>query len=351
MKGRARYIIPAVLLLLFGLVAWRIMGNSSSSDTRRQNTPLVRVDQPRRETVITTLRFTGDILPIQQANIYSKVNGTLNRVYVDIGASVRQGQLLALIDTTELSQQVQQNAAKFQNARLNYERTKELAEQNLVAKQDLDNADAAMKVARADYEAAKTRLSYARITAPFAGYITKRFLDEGANVTSNNATLFTLMDIDQLKIMVSVLEKDISLVRLGESATIRVDAFPGNVFLGKVARFSQSVDLSTRTMAVEIDVPNQKPGIRLTPGMFANITLIVREDKDAITVPTDALLKDDRSYYVYVIDSTVAHRKDITVGVEQNGRTEVSSGLTGTERLVVAGQQLIRDGGQVMMQQ
>jgi len=349
MKNRARYIILAVIVLLIGLVAWRILGNTSASDTRRQNVPLVRVEHPRRETVVTVLRFTGDILPVQQATIYSKVNGTLERVYADMGAPVHQGQQLALVDTTELAQLARQNAAKYQNARLNYERTKELSEQNLVAKQDLDNADAAMKVAQADYEAAKTRLGFAHINAPFGGYVTKRFLDEGANVTSNNATLFTLMDIDLMKIIVNVLEKDIPLITLGTKATIKVDAFPGEEFEGKISRISQAVDLGTRTMAAEIDIPNQRH--RLKPGMYANVALVVNEHRNALTIPTEAILKDDRGQYVYAIDSSVARRKNVTIGAEQNGRTEIPSGLLGNELITVTGQQFVRDGGQVLVQQ
>jgi membrane fusion protein (multidrug efflux system) len=344
-----KIIIPAVVVLLVALVAWKIIGASSSGDPRKVPTPIVQVEQPRRESVLYQLKFTGDVVPIQQASIYSKVSGNLERIYSDMGQFVRANQMLALIDTTELYQQYQQDAATYQNARLNYERTKELSEQNLVAKQDLDNAESTMKVERAKAEASKTHLDYAHITAPFSGYITKRFLDPGANVTPNNATLFTLMDIDRMKIVVNAQEKDIPFVTIGKKAIVTVDAFPDRQFSGQITRLSQAVDLSTRTMAVEIDVPNNDH--QLKPGMFASVTVIVNEHKDAITVPTQALLKDDRGNFVYVLGAdNTAQRKDIKQGIEQNSRTEILSGLGGSERIITTGQQFVKAGGQVTVQ-
>src|SRR5689334_5573738 len=208
MNRKLLYLILAVAVI-GGFTAWKIRSAAAAADPRKLNIPIVKVEAPSRQNVRVDLRFTGDVVPIQQANIYAKVGGALERVQADMGAVVRRDQLLALIDTTELAQQAAQASATWENARINYERTKELAEQNLVAKQDLDNADAAMKVARANDAGARTRLGYARITAPFAGIVTKRFLDAGATVTANTTTLFTLMDLDAMKIIVNVLERDI----------------------------------------------------------------------------------------------------------------------------------------------
>src|SRR3990172_4385846 len=144
-----------------------------------------------------------------------------------MGEFVKQGRLLATIDSTELVQQVLQTSATYRNGRLNYERTKELVGQNLLATQDLDNALTAMSVSRANYENAITKLSYTRITAPFQGIITRRFLDPGAVVTSSNTTLFTLMDLDKVKVIISVPEKDVPSLEKAKLAEVTVDALPG----------------------------------------------------------------------------------------------------------------------------
>jgi membrane fusion protein (multidrug efflux system) len=336
-------------LAVLALLVFRIFSGNAGQENRRPPTPLVKVEKPKREDIVYTLRYTGNVTPTQQATIFSKVGGTLERVYVDMGTEVRKGQLLALIDTTELYQQFQQASATFQNAQLNFRRTRELFEQNLVAKQDLDNADATAKIARANYEAAGTRLGYARITAPFSGYITRRFLDPGALVTTNNASLFTLMDLDNLKIIINVLEKDIPQVAQGKHATVTVDAFPGKEFPGVVTRYSHAVDLATRTMAVEIDLANRDHILK--PGMFANVTLVISEHKDALTVPTAALLKDEQGYFVYAAVADTARRLRTRIGTEQNGRTEILGGLDTTRTIITTGQQFVKENGPVSIQQ
>ena len=219
MKLRPKhYIITVLGLLVIGFIALRIISGGTPAESRRQNIPLVKLEQPRQEAVATRLQFTGDVVAIQQAGIFSKVTGNLEKNFVEMGTEVRRDQILALIDTTELYQQFQQASATYQNARSTHKRTKELFEQNLVARQDLDNAEATMKVSAATFDAARTRLGYARITAPFAGFVTRRYLDAGALVTPNNSTLFTLMDLNTMKIIINVLERDITLVTKGKKA-------------------------------------------------------------------------------------------------------------------------------------
>jgi membrane fusion protein (multidrug efflux system) len=338
----------AVCFVLVALFVWRIASGDPSADTRRQSIPVVKTENALRQTVLYNLLYTADVAAVQQAGIYPKVSGTLDHVYVDMGSPVRRGQMLALIDTTELFQTRQQAAATAQNARLTYRRTKDLYDQTLVAAQDIENAEAAMKVAVAALDIATTRLDYARITAPFSGTITKKFLDPGAVVSALTSTLFTLMDPDRMKIIINILEQDIPRVTMGLEASVSVDAFPGKKFTGTVSKFSQAVDLATRTMAVEVDIPN--PGHLLAPGMFATVSLNVGQKNDALTLPTQALLKDDQGLYVYIARQDTARRARVTAGSEQNSRTEILSGLEGTEDVITTGQQFVRNNGQVAVQ-
>jgi RND family efflux transporter MFP subunit len=348
MKKNLKFVLPVVILLA-SVLAYKILTRDDAASTRRQNIPLVKTGTPVRQTMQYVLQFTGDMIPVLQANIFSKVSGNLERVYVDMGTQVRRNQLLALIDTTELYQQYQQASATYQNAKITYDRTKELVEQNLVSNQEIDNADAAMKISKANFETARTRLGYAGITAPFAGSITKRFLDPGALVSSNNSILFTLMDLNMMKVVINVLEKDIPLIMLGKKAVITVDAFPGKEFYGSVTRYSEAVDLSTRTMAVEIDIPNS--GHTLKPGMFANVILVVDVHRNALTLPSDAILNDDTGTFVFVAASDTARRLNVKTGMEQGARTEVLSGLDGSEPVITTGQQFVKDGRPVSIQQ
>ncbi len=336
-------VVVAIILLL------NTRKGNATPDGRRTVAAIVQVEPPRRDTVIDRRQYTGDVVAIQQAAIFSKVSGNLERVYVDMGTRVARNQMLALIDTTELSQQFQQASATYVNALATARRSEELFGQNLVAKQDRDNADAAMKVARAAFEQAQTHLAYARITAPFAGYVTKRFLDPGALVNPNSTTLFTLMDLDAMKVIINVLEQDIPKVARGKKALVTVDAYPGRTFTGTVTRYAEAVDLSTRTMAVEIDIPN--PSQDLKPGMFANVTLMLDQHPNALTVPTQAVLKDDSGYFLFVNRDNYARRIAIVPGIEQASRTEVLKGLEGGESVIVVGQAFLRDGAAISVQQ
>lgn len=342
MNRKMKYSLIAVLFLAVLFTVWRIAGTTPSSDPRRQNAALVQIEPVAHETVKYTLILNGDALPIQQATIYSKVPGTLEHIYVDMGDRVEVNQMMALIDTTELAQTFQQTTATYQNATLTYRRMKELSEQNLVSRQDLDNAEAAMKVAQANYDGARTRLGYARITAPFSGYITRRFLDAGGSVTANNVTLFTLMDLDAMKVILNVLEKDVPKIKIGKEAVITVDAYPDKQFQGTIARFSNALDLSTRTMAIEVDILNKDH--LLKPGMFATVVIFVEEHPNAMTVPTQALLHDERGSFLFIAQGNTAKRRDVTIGIEQNARTEILSGVADSDSIVTTGQQFLRQG-------
>jgi membrane fusion protein (multidrug efflux system) len=343
MKVNRKTVIIAFLGLLFvGFVLFRIIQRESGNEASRRPAPLVTTVKPTRENLVRTLTYNGDVLPFQQAYIYAKVTGTLERVFVDMGDFVRQGRLLATIDSTELVQQVLQTSATYQNALINYNRTKELTAQNLLAKQDLDNAQAAMTVAKANYDNAVTKLGYARITAPFSGIITKRNLDPGAVVTSNNSTLFTLMDLEHVKVITSIPEKDVPTLEKVRSAQVTVDALPDRVFRGEVSRLSQAVDLSTRTMPIEIDIENASH--QLKPGMFATVTLSAEEHKNALVLPIQAVLTDDQGQFVFVAEGGKVKKDYVKSGWEISNRLEIVGGLTGGEDVVVSGQQQLREG-------
>lgn len=341
-----KFVLPIVVIaVLGGIVTIKNGSGDPSLETRRNNAPLVKVEQPARELIRYALTYNGDVNAYQQATIYARIAGNLERVNVNLGSVVRQGQLLARIDSVEPYDQMQQTRATYENARLAYLRAKSLLSRNLIAKQDLDNAEAAMKVANANYGLAKTRLGYTRIYAPFAGIVTRRYLDPGTYLASSSTPLFQLMYIDSVKILINVQERDVIHVRQGTPAEISVDAYDGKVFPGTVTRMADALDLSTRSMPVEIDIPNTEH--LLKPGMFATITLILNDHPNALTVPTMAIQKDDSGAFVFVAENNIAKRTRIATGTDQGTRTEILSGLQGTEPVIVVGQQLVKDGGPI----
>ncbi len=341
--------------VVIAFIAFRIIDAAKPPAPKKQPIPLVRIAQPTREDIPYTLQYEGDVLPIVQANIFSKVAGTLESVLTDMGKVVRTGELIAVIDTTEAYQNELQAAATYRNAKATESRTRDLVSKKLAAQQDEDNALGSLRSAEANYEATKIRLDYAKIRAPFHGYVTKRFLDPGTAVsatptlTSGASTIFNIMDIDTVKIDINVLDRDIPQIHPGLRATIRLDALPGREYYGFVSRSAQAINTTTRTMPVEIQIPNRDESLK--PGAFARVTLALGEHPNAITVPTESVLQDKDGSYILAVEDSLAKRKPIQRGITQNGRLEILSGLDGTEQVIVTGQNFAKPNAKVIVVQ
>lgn len=346
-----KYILLALAALVVVFIVYRIIAASAPPAPKKQPTPLVQVAQPIRQDIIYKLEYDGDIIPVLQANVFSRVSGMLEAVYTDMGKTVRRGQLIALVDTAAAHQSELQAAATFYNARATEARTRDLVQKNLASQQDLDNATATLRLAESAFESAKIQLSFSKITAPFPGYVTKRWLDPGAVVSSNpiagssNTTILTIMDIDTVKVYVNVLDRDIPRIGEARRAIITFDALPGREFTGYISRSAQAINLTTRTMPVEILIPNRDQTIK--PGAFAHVTLVLSEHPQAITVPAESVLQDKAGAYVLAAQDSIAKRIPIQTGEAQNGRIEVLTGLTGNEPVIVTGQTFAKPNAKV----
>jgi membrane fusion protein, multidrug efflux system len=356
-KKKSIYIF-IIIAIVITLVALKIA--SSSTEKRGNPQPLVVKGNASRGVIVNSLSFTGDIMPIQQATIYSKVSGNLEKILVDIGSIVSQNQVLAIMDTTIYSQNMKlakanylQADVTYQNNKLSYERNKKLFEQNLIARQDLENAkttmDASMaqrEASYANYSNALTLLSYCRVIAPFSGIITKRFFDQGAYINvsggSPNSSLFILMNVSKLKSYLNIPEKNVPLLNKVTGIEVSADALPGVKFKAVIKKISEAVDLATRTMQIEVDIENTSK--LLKPGMFADITLILDQKENTLILPNQVVQDDDNGYFVYVLkpDSTV-QKKYIKIGIKLDTKYEVLSGITEYDPVVFVGQSLIRN--------
>ncbi len=365
--SKKKIVLIAAIIIILGLaflVYSRVKANLEASTKQNQIIPSVEMTSPKRGPLVQKLNFTGDVQPIEQANIYSRVAGNIEKIYVNIGDYVGQGKVLASIDRSIYQQTQRQTDGLFkqakatvENNRVNYERNKELYDKGLVSKSDLDNARTTLSVSEAQVETAlanlknaQTTLTYCSITAPFSGYITKRVLDRGSYVTVGGTTqssvIFTIANISKIKVMVNVLEKDIPVLDQVENASVTTGTYPGEVFSAVVKKMSQQVDLNTRTMPVEIDIIN-KDG-KLKPGMFVNIELVIKQNDNALVLPSQCVLKDEKGSFVYMVgpDST-AISKYVQVGIEQDNNDEIVSGLGDGDRVIFSGQGLLKNGSKV----
>ncbi len=352
MKNKLRYGIGIAALVILAFILYRVF-TAPPPKVKKPAVPPVVIEKPERTDIKYTLEYDGDVLPILQANVFSRVSGLLDRTYTDMGHRVRADELIALVDTAAAYQSELQSAATYYNAKATEARMRDLASKNLASQQDLDNAVASLRSAKAAYESAVVQLDYAKIRAPFNGIVTKRWLDPGSVVTSNpivgnsNSTIYTLMDLDTVKIDVNVLDKDVAKIPEVKSSTATVDVIPNRVWKAVVSRSAQAVTTTTRTMPVEILIPNKDEAIK--PGEFARVTLLLGENPQAITVPPEAVLSQNGQSYVYIVQDSIAQRRNVKTGVLQNNRIEILAGLDGSENLIVVGQTFVHPNGKVMI--
>ena len=373
---------PIVLLgiiLFFAVTALIVFRLSSGAKTDARKTRVLTVGTmtPVKQDLDVRLTYTADLIPNQLVNIFSRVDGYIAKIYVDKGDLVKANQLLVEIDHTDYihalnqakanllsarAKVVQQDAA-VRNAALTLDRMRALIKDQFVSQQDLDtaevNRDAAialqdslraqvqqMAVALAQ---AETNLAYSYIRAPFAGYIAERNLDPGAYVSGTTASTSTMSrgilsvhDVETVRTLIEVVEKDVPLIKIGQRADVRAEAYPSEVFEGTVTRIVQALNRATRTMTVEVDLPNKDH--RLKGGMFARVEVLVGKHAQAVQIPLDAVSRLEESQYVYVVKDGKAHQVPVELGTRVDNRVEVLKGLTGEELLIVSGKDLVSEG-------
>lgn len=371
-----------VFVAVAALVAFRLT-SGAKSDPRKNRILTVGTMTPLKQDLDVRLTYTADLIPNQLVNIFSRVDGYIAKIYVDKGDLVKANQLLVEIDHTDYIHAVNQAKANLlsakakvvqqdagvRNAMLTLDRMQALIKDQFVSQQDLDtalvNRDAAvalqdslraqvqqMTVALAQ---AETNLAYSYIRAPFAGYIAERNLDPGAYVSGTTASTSTVSrgilsvhDVETVRTLIEVVEKDVPLVHIGQRADVRAEAYPHEVFEGRVTRIVQALNRATRTMTVEVDLPNKDH--RLKGGMFARVEVLVGRHPHAIQIPLDAVSRLEESQYVYVVKDGKAHQVPVELGARAENRVEVVKGLAGDEQLIVSGKDLVSEGVPVQVQ-
>lgn len=380
MTAGAALLVLLVICLGAGTGCGRSDGASKSASA--DPAPRAAVVEVRRTPISNTLAIAGEFLPYQEVELHAKVAGYIRKIDVDIGDRVRTGQLLAVLEIPELVAQLnaagadvrhsQEEITRAQNDVSRAEadhaalhaaasRLKQASDTRpgLIAEQELDDATAKDRSSEAQVDSAKSTLAaarqqlevsqanqqhyaalseYSRITAPFDGVVTWRYADTGSLIqagTSNASSMpvVKLSEVDVLRLRIPVPESLAASVRDGETADIRVKA-TGEHFTGKVKRSTDSLDRSTRTMQVEIDVPNRDYNV--TPGMYAEVSLRVQDVPSALTIPVQALSRSsDKATVLVVNQQNHVEEREIQTGVEGPNRIQVVSGLNEGDRVIV----------------
>src|SRR6185436_5728653 len=364
------------------LVVFRL-SSGAKIDQKKLRVITVGTVTPLRQDLDIRLAYTADITPNQVVNIFSRVDGYIAKLFVDKGDFVKANQLLVEIDHQDYlhavnqakanvaaaKAKVTQQEASVRNAKLTLDRMQALIKDQFISQQDLDNAEVNLDAAVAALESlraqvkqmevalaqAETNLAYSYIRAPFAGYVAERNLDLGAYVsgaTAGTSTtsrgILTLHEVQTVRILIEVVEKDVPLVHIGQKADIRAEAYPDHVSEGTVTRVVQALNRATRTMTIEMDLPNKDH--RLKGGMFARVEILVGTHRDALQIPIDAVSRLEDAQYVYVVREGKAYRIPVEIGFRDENRVEITKGLDGSEQVIVSGKDLVHEGSPVQAQ-
>lgn len=347
-----------VLIIIAGIVILGIHKRSTADvaltqENKVSSVPEVKVVFPAGGVASGTLALPGNTQAFVDTPIYSRTNGYLKKWYFDIGAHVKQGHLMAVIETPEVDQQLQAAQAdlKVAQANLNLARTTEtryttLLKSNSVSKQETDQAVSDAAARQAALEAAEAAVrryqqlqSFEQIYAPYTGIVTARNTDIGDLIQGGLSgaaaarPLFQLAEIGTLRVFVSVPEVDSTFVRNGGTATLTADEYPGQTFTGNIARNASAIDSATRTLNVEVDVPN--PGGKLLPGAYVMVHFKVPSTGANLTLPSNTLLFRAQGMQVGVVRDGKAVLVPVKIAADRGQTVEVSSGLTKDDQVIV----------------
>ena len=370
-----------IFFAVTALVVFRL-SSGAKTDTRKPRVTTVATVAPFKQDLDIRLTYTADITPNQVVNLFSRVDGYIAKVYVEKGDLVKANQLLIEIDHADYRHavnqakanlaaaraRVAQQDASVRNTTLTLNRMQALIKDQFVSQQDLDNAQVAYDTAVAALDSlraqvqqmdvalaqAETNLAYSYIRAPFAGYVAERNLDLGSYVsgtTGGTSTMsrgiLTLHEIQTIRILIEVVEKDVPLIQVDQKAEVRAEAYPNRVFEGTVTRIVQALNRATRTMTIEIDLPNKDHVLK--GGMFARVEVLVGTHRNAIQIPIDAVSRLEDSQYVYIVREGKAQRVPVEIGARDENRVEITKGLVGSEQVIISGKDLVHDGAPVQV--
>lgn len=347
-----RFVFALFCASTMGLLCGCNRSESAAANPASQPAVNVQIIRPHRGEITRAVTLpTFRLLAYQEATLYAKVAGYLKTITVDKGDVVTNGQLLAEIEVPELLADRAKYEAEVEAAETDYHRVTEARQRapDLVMPLTVDNAKAKYDVAKANRERLQTLLNFAKITAPFSGIITRRWVDAGAFIpaatsssAARDAALVTLMDASKLRIQVAVSEPEVPFIRNGLAAQVTAEALTGKVFNGTVARYAHALDETTKTMLTEIEIPN--PDGALLPGMFASVKLTMERKSAALLVPAQALVIEKNSVSVFTVVNQKAKKVAVKTGFNDGISVEISEGLRPDEPLVLVGKQMLTDG-------
>jgi len=331
-------------LLLCGV----LLGGCSKKDNAKLNSTATAIPVDvvvlKSSSIQRDLQLVGTLAAWKEANLGAQTTARIEKIRVEEGSRVHEGDILFEMDDTQLAQA----RIQYQVARDNYERLKPLFETGSISQSQFDQVKAGYETAQKTYQ---LLLANTQFRAPFSGVVTAKRLNDGevfllAPGGAGAPTVVSLMQINPLKLLVNVSEADFRDVRLHQSVDVTSELFPNEVFEGTISRINPTINPATRTVEVEVKIPN--PNEKLRPGMFVTAAIKLG-GVSALVVDRAAVLKQlgVNAYYAFVAEGNTAKRRTVRIGKEFDDKIEIVDGLNEGDRLIVKGQVRVKDGSAI----
>jgi multidrug efflux system membrane fusion protein len=297
------------------------------------------------------LVLPGTLLGINEALIHARVNGYVKEWQKDIGDSVKQGEILAVLDIPEINRQVEEAAANFQLAKTAYERWRKLRAQDAVSQQELDEKTALYRQSEAVLKRLKQLQSFGTVVAPFSGRVTKRNINTGDLVNSGNVgtaqAMFAMARVDKLHAYAYLPQDRVSQIKVGDKVDVYQPSAPDKAVEGRIARTAGAIDMQTRTLQVDVEIDNANNAFM--PGTYVELAFKITPSNNLI-VPTNTLIFGAGGPYVATVKDDIITRKKVTLGIDFGMQVEVRSGVTKDDWLILNPLDSVTDGQRVVVQ-
>jgi len=373
-RSRKSWLLLAIVVIVVGsLLASGIWSRVRARTTLKAETAqvaltAVSVVSPKQTAPAQEIILPGNMQPFITSPIYARTNGYLRKWYADIGAHVKQGQLLAVIETPEVDQQLEQSLSNLNTAKANLalaeitkNRYQGLLKSNAVAQQDADNAGGTYNANKAIVEANQANVkqlqalqSFEKIYAPFDGVVTARNTDIGDLINSGSSggvktDLFHIAQPGTLRVYVNVPEEYSQGIKVGMTASLSLAEFPGRSFQGKLVRTAEAINMTTRTLLIEIDVDN--PTGSLLTGSYAEVHMKVPSQASTLLLPVNALLFRSEGLRVGIVKDGKVVLSAVTPGHDFGNQIEIVSGLKPDDQVIINPPDSLVNGQQVQIVQ
>ena len=336
------------LVLLTVVLAACSNGNSQAPANGSEETVRipVEVSEARLGTISAFYAATATLEADGQAQVVPRIGGRIIEILAEEGDRVKAGDVLARIDDDRLRLELARAEADLSRLRQDFNRQREMHQRNLIATEAFERLQYEYQAQQTQVDLVRLELSYTGITAPIDGVVSERMIRVG-NMVNTVDPAFVVTAMEPILATLHVPERELARLHPGQPAMLRVDALPGQSFVGHIARISPVVDAASGTFRVTVELSEH--GQRLRPGMFGRFHIVYDSRDAAVLVPVAAVMSEDGRQSVFVVNSKEAQRRAVTVGYRNNGEYEIVDGLTPGERVVVTGQASLRSGAEVLV--